>query len=152
MNTRKLLLLLASSLSLMLSVATTAAADSIRDFGRHIVHCKFVASDELEADVATQLQINPTPGRGALIIAIMEKPDDGSMEHPIRGEVAAHWSDLKGMMGTIHVREIRDQAAIYYVGEFDIPKTRMMTFDILVGVEENKPPYSLNFSKSFSAS
>lgn len=139
-----------TALAIAFAVSGVAGADSIRDFGRHVVHCRFVNTIELDEESATQLSIARTDGRGALIIAVMEKPDDGSMEHPVSGSVTAHWSDVNGMMGTIQVREIRDRAAIYYIGEFDIPRTSTMTFDILVGVEENKPPYKLSFSKHFS--
>ena len=150
MSIRKYLTRAIAVLALSGIFAGTALADSIRDFGKHIVHCRFVVTSELEEAVASQLKLTRADDRGALIVAVMEKPADGSMEHPIRGSVTAHWSDLSGMMGTITLHEVRDDAAIYYIGEFEIPKTRTISFDILIGVDENKPPYSLSFNRHFS--
>ena len=54
------------------------------------------------------------------------------------------------MMGTIAFREIRDRDSIFYIGQFDLPGSVMITFDVLVQVDDSRPPYSLSFNKAIS--
>ena len=125
-------------------------ADSIRDFGKHVIHSNVMSTSSLDTRVTQQLGIVPSDGRGVLNIAIMRKTSEDSMGKPTSGKVTAHWSDANGMMGTIPIREIRDQDAIYYIGEFDIPRSAAITFDILISVDENRPPYRYSINKAFS--
>ena len=124
-------------------------ADTTRDFGKHIIHCKAVSTAALDSEVAQALGVSPDATRGVLTIAIMEKTAGDDMGQPSKGKVTAHWSDLIGMMGTIPIREVVKEKAIYYVGEFELPSSSTMTFDVLISVDESRPPYRLEFKKSF---
>ncbi len=144
---------LAASIILHLCVTSLAIAgtDTTRDFGAHVVHCKAMPSNELDSDVASQFNITRAKDRGVLNIAVMEKTTDGTMGQPVRGKITAHWSDLNGRMGSIPMREFQRQNAIYYIGEFDLVSGAMMTFDILISIDENRPPYSFTVKKQFPA-
>lgn len=151
MNHHRYIGRLVTTIILQLGVACLAIAETTRDFGAHVVHCKAMPSVALDSDLASQINIVRDKNRGVLNIAIMEKTTDDPMGKPVRGKVTAHWSDHNGKMGTIPMREIQLQNAIYYIGEFDLVGNAMMTFDILVSVDENRPPYSFRLKKHFLA-
>ncbi|MEM7293492.1 MAG: DUF4426 domain-containing protein [Pseudomonadota bacterium] len=139
-------------LGLLMLFCASAQADSSRDFGAHVIHCKAVPSRSLDGEVAAALGITPLDDSGVLTIAIMEKTEGDDMGRSSQGKVTAHWSDLTGMMGTIPIREVTKEKAIYYVGEFELPSSSMMTFDLLISVDESRPPYRLKFKKKFEES
>jgi len=143
----------AATIILQLCMANLAIADSdtTRDFGIHVIHCRAMPSNELDSDVASQFEISRAKDRGVLNIAVMEKSGEGAMDRSIRGNVTAHWSDLNGRMGSIAMREFEQQNAIYYIGEFDFVGGATMTFNILISVDENRPPYSFSVKKQFPA-
>ncbi|MEM7206315.1 MAG: DUF4426 domain-containing protein [Pseudomonadota bacterium] len=133
-------------------LSTPALANSTRDFGDHVVHCKALSSTALDATVAERLQITPDESLGLINVAIMRKTDSDAMGESVSGRVTAHWSDLSGMMGAIPMREVRDKNMIFYVGEVDFTAGGMYTFDILISIDDSRPPYQVTFNKQFSDS
>lgn len=158
MKTRRFPLYLATLCTLLLCINNLVVANTTRDFGLYVVHCNVIPASALDSDVATQFNIARSAQRGVLTLAIMEKArtdaDGNTLDHSlgrsVQGQITAHWSGLNGKMGAIPVREVREQSAIYYIGEFDLPSTAIMTFDILVSVDANRPPYRFSFNRKFN--
>ena len=139
------------SLYLCMASLAIAGTDATRDFGAHVILCKAMPSNELDSYVALQFNIIRAKNRGVLNIAVMEKSEDGAIGRSVLGKITALWSDLNGRMGSIPMREFQRQNAIYYIGEFDFVGGATMTFNILVSVDENRPPYSFSVKKQFPA-
>ena len=131
-------------------VGSLAVADTSRDFGDYVIRCKVMPSMDLDPAIAERLSVPRDPNTGILNIAVMEKTGDDAMGRAAQSDISAHWRDLDGMMGTIAFREIRDRDSIFYIGQFDLPGSVMITFDVLVQVDDSRPPYSLSFNKAIS--
>lgn len=142
--------LIAASLALAaLLVAPAAMAESARDTGKYVIHYSALPTDVLDATVARSYQIKRSKARGLLNIAIREKEAGSASGKAVPGMVSAQWSNLTGQMGNIPIREVREQNAIYYLGEFAIRNEEMLTFTVQVSPNSKAPPQTISFRKQF---
>ncbi len=136
----------------MLLLASLASgqllAERTRDMGRFVVHYAAMQTDALAASVARAYSIERSRNVGMLSVAVAKKQSGGKTV-PVEANVTADVSDHQGNINMLAMREIRDGAAVYYIGEFQIRSRQPLHFHITVSPDGAGPPYALQFEKQF---
>jgi hypothetical protein len=138
---------LLSSVALLL-VAGFANAESSRDVGQFVIHYNALPTEMLDADVARAYSIQRSKFRGMLNIAVLKKSAGGPGK-PVSAMVSAHATNLSGQITELKMREIREQDAIYYIGEFRVADEETLNFTVKVSPEQSSPPHTITFRKQF---
>ncbi len=138
---------LAAAVALFTFSGVPASAET-RDTGRYLIHYNALPTDVLDAKVAGSYGIKRSRERGLLNVAVREKVEGEPAGRAAAANVSAQWTNLSGQMGTIPIRQIREQGAIYYIGEFAIRDQEMLTFTLQVN-PDGTPPQTISFRKQF---
>lgn len=142
--------LVAVATALLLAVPLTAVAERAHREGDTIVHYNALPTTVLGADVATRYHIERSMHRGFVNIAVLRvQPDDTEIAVP--AIIKANATSLIGQRQSIELREIRDQDAIYYIGEFTIRGEELLRFDLDVKPQGNDRSIRVQFEQSFVA-
>ena len=121
-------------MTLLLPVFSMSAMAESRDFGDYTVYYQAVNSTFINAEIAKQYGIVRGDRRAFLNISISKRDDSGSM-HAVTANVCGGKRNLLGQVGNIAFREIREENAIYYIGEFDFSNAEIIRFAITVQPE-----------------
>jgi len=114
--------------------AEPAAASSV-DIGDHVVHFSALSTDKLPPEVARTYNIVRSQNRAMLNVSVLE---EGSGT-PVEALVTVKTVNLTGQLKNVTMRMIREQEAIYYIGETPVANQETLIFDISItpdGVEE----------------
>ena len=98
-----------------------------KDFGAYIVHFNALTTDQLHAEVAQQYGIVRSDNRPMLNVSILRK-EDGGLPQPVSGQVTVAANNLTGQLKSGSLREVREQEAIYYIGEYGIANGGTLIF------------------------
>lgn len=136
----------------VLLVATSAAvfAERSQRSGDYTVHYNALPTTALNVDVARNYGIVRSSTRGFLNIAIVRGPGDGT-DTPVPATVTASIRSLIGQNQPIALREVRDQDAIYYLGEFTIRGEEQLRFHLDVTPEGATTAIPVRFEQKFDA-
>ena len=129
MNTSKLLLFF--SWLILLPFYSYGASET---FGEYTVYYQAVNSTFINAQIAEQYGIVRSDRRAFLNISVMKKNSDGSSS-AVTASVSGGKRNLLQQVGKIDFREIREQNAIYYIGEFDFSNAEIVRFSLQVQPE-----------------
>ncbi|BAO45515.1 DUF4426 domain-containing protein [Thiolapillus brandeum] len=136
MQTLKLVFL--SLATLLLTSSLAQAENSTRTDGYTIHHNAFL-STELAPDMASRYNIRRSPNRAVINISIIRNVP-GTTGKPVTAKVKVVSHNLRGQVRNIPVREIKEQNAVYYIGEFLVENQESVTFTIeAIPSGENKP-------------
>ena len=130
--------------------AALASTETSRDFGDYVVHFNALPTSQLSPDVARQYDIARSDNRAILNVSIIEKnPDPGSLGTSVSGAVSASAINLTGQLKNITVREIREETAIYYIGEVLVSNQETLIFTIDVTPLNESSRFSIRYMKQF---
>ncbi len=135
-------------LLLALSWPLAAKAERSHDLGNYILHYNAMPTPALNATVAAVYDIRRAPDLGILNVAVARKRSGGAAL-PVAAMVSALVTRTDGRVAALAMREIRDGAAVYYIGEFEIRTREPLRFRLSVSPERATPPYHLEFEKQF---
>ena len=124
----KIKLIFLSLISLLLASSFTLAENSTRVGGYTIHHNAFL-SNELSPEMASRYNIRRSPNRALINISII-KDVPGTTGTPVTARVKVTSRNLRGQVRTIPVREIKEDKAVYYIGEFLVENQESVTFTI----------------------
>ena len=127
---------------------TSALAERTRDLGRFVVHYTAMPTGALDERVADTYAIERAADMGMLNVAVAKK-QPGGKTIPVTATITADVSDHLGNINMLSIREIQDDEAVYYIGEFRIHSRHPLHFTITVSPEGAGPPYVLTFEKQF---
>lgn len=140
----------AKSLFVLLAflIPTLALAESSSRLGQYTVHYNAIKTATLMPQIAAQYDITRSNKRGLLNVTIRRDAGNKPAGDAAEAEsVTATWTNRAGQMGQINMREIREQNAIYYIGEFPIRSTDTLEFHVTVALPAmNKHTFSLRRS------
>lgn len=125
----KLLIILSS-----LFLAFAARAENATHIPGFTIHHNAITTDMLDPMVAKTYDIQRSKARGMLNVSVI-KDVPGTTGKPVRAEVRARAENFRGQTIQIPMREIREQDAIYYIGEFRIHNQERLNFTIEVRPE-----------------
>lgn len=120
------------ALALALAAGVAAAADPARSVSAdgYTVHFNALPTTALSPEVARGYGIARSGTRGFLNVAVLRDAAGGGTAVPAR--IAASTRALTGQTTAIDLRELRDQDAIYYIGEFRIRGEELLRFELEV--------------------
>src|SRR5690606_33274560 len=122
--------------------------ESSKDFGDYILYFNALNTDQLTADVAAEYGIVRSRSRAMLNVSIHRKRDGGQTE-AVTGTVTASAVNLNGQLKTMTLREIREEQAIYYIGEIAITDAEVLIFTVDATPSGGSSPFTVRFKKHF---
>lgn len=138
MNTLSLLPLVASCGGIgenaTVPLAEPASATFV-DVGNHVVHFSAQLTNQLPLEVAREHNIVRSKNRTLINISVIKK----STNRPVTADIKIKTVNLTGQRKNVRMRVLREQEAIYYIGETSVANQETLIFEIDVrpqGVEE----------------
>ncbi|MEM7430918.1 MAG: DUF4426 domain-containing protein [Pseudomonadota bacterium] len=120
------------------------AAATNANIGDHVVHFSAISTDQLPTDVAQLYGIVRSKNRAMLNVSVLD--DDGI---PVTADVAVQTVNLTGQVKNVSIREIREDTAIYYIGDVGVANRETLVFDISVTPEGETTASDLRFKRQF---
>ena len=124
------------------------ATESSKDFGEYVLYFNALNTDQLSPDIAREYGIVRSKSRAMLNVSIHRKRENGSTE-AVTGAVSASAINLNGQLETMTLREIREDVAIYYVGELGITDGEVIIYTIDATPSNEPSRFTVRFKKQF---
>jgi len=124
------------------------STESFRDFGDYVVHFNAISTDQLTPDIARQYGIVRSNNRAMLNVSILRK-EPGTTGVPVSGSVSASAVNLTGQHKSMTLREIREEAAVYYIGELSVANEETLIFTIDATPINESSRFSVRYMKQF---
>jgi hypothetical protein len=124
--------------------AQHAAASDV-DIGDYTVHFSAQSTDQLSPDVARAYGIVRSQNRAMLTVSIIKEGTTTS----VTGDLSVRTVNLAGQLKNVTMREIREQEAIYYIGETGIANHETLIFDISITPEGATEASDVRFTREF---
>lgn len=135
---------------LWLILLPPALAGGSKDVGEYVIHYNALHTDKIAPNVASAYGILRSRTRGMLNVAVARKTGDGTTE-PVTAKVDVHAANLTGQVKQISLREIREDEAIYYIGEVNVADGETLVFDLYVTPQGSEETHHIRFQQSFFA-
>lgn len=141
---------LAASIAFVLALLLPASArpQYEQDFGAVSVSYNALRSDRLLPEMAKRYGIVRSRDRAIVNLAVQDKRSDGSMK-TLHAAISGFAVSLGGERTDISFREIAENGAISYVGQFPISAPDTYRFTISALPEAAPVPYTVVFSQDF---
>jgi hypothetical protein len=135
------------------SVTTTQdailpATESSKDFGEYVLYFNALNTDQLSPEIAREYGIVRSKSRAMLNVSMRRKLENGSTE-AVTGAVSASAINLNGQLMTMTLREIREETAIYYVGELGITNGEVLIYTVDATPSNEASRFTVRFKKQF---
>ena len=117
------------SASLLLLTPLLATAENSTRQAGYTVHHNAFPTAILTPDIAGSYQIIRSKFRGLLNVSVI-KDEEGTPGVPVSAQIHAQSTNLIGQIQNIPLREIREGAAIYYIGDFPIVDNETLSFSL----------------------
>jgi hypothetical protein len=124
------------------------ATESQKDFGDYVVYFNAINTDQLTPEIAKQYGIVRSKSQAMLNVSIHRKVA-GAPTEAVTGAVTASAVNLNGQLKTMTLREIREDQAIYYIGELPITNGEVLIYTIDVTPGNDPSRYTVRFKKQF---
>lgn len=124
--------------------AEPAEASSV-DIGNHTVHFSALSTDQLPPEVARAYNIVRSKNRAMLNVSVLK--NNGNT--PVTATVNVQTVNLTGQLKNVTMRMIREQEAIYYIGETPVANQETLIFDISVMPEGVEDVFDIRFKRQF---
>ena len=124
------------------------ATEGNKDFGEYVLYFNALLTDQLSPDIAREYGIVRSKSRAMLNVSIHRKLGNGQTE-AVTGGVAASAVNLNGQIKTMTLREVREEAAIYYIGELAITDGEVLIYTIDATPSNDPSRFTVRFKKQF---
>ena len=121
------------------------AEETYADIGDHIVHFSAQSTDQLPPDIARAYNIVRSKNRAMLNVSVLEE----GTNTPVTAIVTVKTQNLTGQLKNVTMREIREQEAIYYIGETPVANRETLIFDIGITPDGKTSPSNVRFKRQF---
>lgn len=108
---------------------TSARAEQSRDFGAYTVHYIAVNSTYLNPTIAARYDIERSERTAFLNISILKNLPDGKTL-AVPAEISGLKKNLLQQSAAIDFIEIKEGAAIYYIGLFEFSNAELLKFEL----------------------
>lgn len=127
-----------------------AHASRFEVVGDYVIHYNALNTTILSPKMAENYNITRSKNRALLTIAVRKKAAEGEMlDRAVSATVSAGMVNLSEQYSPIEMREIREPAAIYYIGVFPISKAETLGFTLKVTPEGKGEPHEFKFRQEF---
>ena len=124
------------------------ATEGSKDFGDYVVYFNALNTDQLSPDIAREYGIVRSKSRALLNVSIHRKVQNG-MPEAVTGAVSASAINLNGQLKTMTLREVREENAIYYIGELAITDGEVLIYTIDATPSNDPSRFTVRFKKQF---
>lgn len=131
------------------SFVSLANAERFESAGEYTVHYNAIPTTALGADVARSYGITRSGGRGLINIAVLRQPAGDAQPSAVSASVKAFVRALTGQRNEIVLREIREQDAIYYIGDFRVRGEELLRFELDVVPDGSARMIPVRFEQPF---
>lgn len=115
------------------------------DIGAHVVHFSAQSTDELPPEIAKAYNILRSKNRAMLNVSVIRKAD----KVPVAADVKVKTVNLAGQLKNVSMRQIKEQEAIYYIGETAVANEETLVFDITVMPDGEQQSSNVRFKRQF---
>ncbi|MGK7296445.1 MAG: DUF4426 domain-containing protein [Candidatus Wenzhouxiangella sp. M2_3B_020] len=128
------------------AVFSPLQAQQSQQFGPYEVHYNTLNTNMLSPEIASAYGIQRAGTQAMLNITVLDRESREAVEADV--EVVAR--NLTGQFRDIQLRQVSDQGAIYYIGQFRIHDEETLNFDVEVQPDGREgPPFELSFRQQF---
>jgi hypothetical protein len=124
------------------------ATETSKDFGEYVLYFNALNTDQLSPEIAREYGIVRSKSRALLNVSIHRKLPEGRTE-AVTGAVSASAINLNGQLKTMTLREIREEAAIYYIGELAVSDGEVLIYTIDATPSNDPSRFTVRFKKQF---
>jgi len=135
-------------LTLVLMAPLSVLADNSTTAGGYTIHHNAFTTSTLTPEVANAYGIKRSKFRGMLNLSII-KEAEGSTGTSVPGQVKVNTVALTGQRTPLAMREIKEQDAVYYVGEFPVQNREKINFVIEVTPEGSSETFIVKMEQDF---
>jgi hypothetical protein len=128
-------------------IPIVAHAEKAEKFGNVEVHYNAMLTSDLLPEVARTYKIDRSNTRGLVTISVLRKNAMG-VGIPIAAKLSVYAVNPSNQLATIDMREIKEGAAIYYLGEFRVAPPDTLKFNVTVGAP-GEPSREVAFTQQF---
>jgi hypothetical protein len=136
--------LIAVALALLLLPAMSMGENSTSN-NSYTVHHNALKTDFLSPEIAQAYEIQRSKFRGMINISVIENAEGTA----VPAEITIEAKNLLGTPKHLVLREIREDAAIYYIADFPITNGETVTFKLQVLPANSNKPIMARFSQQF---
>ena len=133
---------------LALAFSLPLAAENSTTVGGYTIHHNAITTDSLPPEIAQHYGFTRSPNRGMVTITVMENRATGQPQ-AVPAQVAVTATNLTGQTRDIGVHEVKEQHAIYYIGDFPVSNEETLNFTLKVKPEGSSQTYTAEFSQQF---
>ncbi len=124
------------------------ATESSKDFGDYVVYFNAINTDQLSPEIARQYGIVRSKSQAMLNVSIHRKLENGGTE-AVTGAVTASAVNLNAQLKNMTLREIREDKAIYYIGELPVTDGEVLIYTVDVTPGNDPSRFTVRFKKQF---
>lgn len=135
-------------LALMLSAPFSVVAENSTTVGDFTVHYNAFTASTLTPGVAKAYGIQRSKYRGLLNVSVIREKA-GTTGTPVPARVQVKTRTLTGQDVPLAMREIKEQGAVYYIGEFPTRNQEKVDFVIEVTPEGTSEPFIVKMEQQF---
>lgn len=126
----------------------TALGERSSTFGEYKVHYNAFATTLLNPEVARAYRITRSAHRALVTVSVQRKLMETTGQS-VPAQISATATNLHGQAREVVMREIREQGAIYYIGELRVSNEELLRFQIQVHPEGELEAHSVVFEQQF---
>lgn len=135
-------------LSLLAAGIGLANAEQAQRFGDIEIHYNAMSTAELRPEVAKTYNIDRSSTKGLLTVSVLKK-NAMDVANPIPARLSVNAVNLNAQLSNITMREIKEGAAVYYIGEFRVQPSETLKFEITAVPDGEKTKRVAKFQKTF---
>ena len=132
----------------LLFASLSAQAEQAVKYGNIEIHYNAMPTDELAPVVAKNYNIERSRNRVLLTISVLNKNKLGVAE-PVAAKLQAYAINLNEQRVDIPMREIREGAAVYYLGELRVSPPDTLKFTVVATLAGEKRNFKAEFTRPF---
>ena len=133
-------------LAVLLSASSLTLAQQYEAFGQYEVHYSTINTNQLTPQIAQSFGIQRAGTQAMLNITVIDTVTD----EPVEAEISVTATNLTGQLRQLDLRELREQEAIYYIGQFRIHNEETLNFEIEIQPSgRSGAPFELEFRHQF---
>ena len=136
------------SMLMLLSLPLLAIAENSTKTGGYTIHHNALTTNSLPVQVATAYRIQRSKSRALLNVSVI-KDEPGTTGKAVRANIKAVAKTLYGQIRPIEMREVVEDAAIYYIADFPVAHREMLRFEFEIMPEGARSPLNAAMRQEF---
>ena len=133
---------------LLLAMTTVTLAENATHADGYTIHHNAFLTSELSPEMASRYGIRRSSNRGMINISII-KEVPGTTGKAVTAKVTVTARNLRGQVRNIPLREVKEENAVYYLGDFLVENQEQITFNIEVVPEGTHKPLYATLKQQF---